>query len=283
MKKLQFLPRLCRAGLGWLILAMLSACTAFAEKSPAQSTAPFTPNPSLTAAEGKRLRPSATSAPAPTPSPLLSRTSVSPCNNPYYPARLGAKWEYQLSNDVNEPFTRTILEETADGFVERDSRASEVIRLGRWQCRDGALTYLTALPYTAVVFAEMEEIEFTVESSEGVTLPAHPQPGERWTQKVVLNGGQNLEDEILELRAEVQYDCTAEAVEKINVPAGTFDTLRVNCRINITFTYPADAVNITLEIQSKRWWSAGTGMVRQVDEIEGQTSTIELLAYSLPE
>jgi hypothetical protein len=48
--------------------------------------------------------------------------------------------------------------------------------------------------------------------------------------------------------------CTAVGVERVEVPAGTFDALRIECR-----TVVAGEI-----VMAREWWAPGIGLVRQI-------------------
>ncbi len=269
-----------------LAMMVLAACAAAGREAP---TAPPTPNPTLTVAGGGVLQPSpvppTATFPAPTPTlpPPPGGFSSPACENPYLPVRLGATWDYQLIHETTDTFTRSIIEVTADGFVDQDEFAAGAVRQGRWQCKDGNLIYLTPGPVAGSVFAGEMQTDVTLESNEGFYHPADLRPGQTWHQKTVFRGQSTLEGEIVvETRTEVNYACRAEDFETITVPAGTFDTLRVTCEVHFT-TSVAEGMTFEIEEQSTQWLARGVGMVKSAGQTDGGPPyTIELLSYRLP-
>ncbi len=264
---------------GWLI-----ACAAPGRTAP---TAPPTPNRTLTAVGGTARRspaPPTPTLPSPTPTlpPPPDGLSSPACANPYLPVRQGATWDYRLSNDVTDTFTRPITELTPDGFVDQDEFSAGAVRRGRWQCENGSLIYLTPGPVAGSVFAGPMQTEVTLESNQGFYHPADLHPGQTWQQKTVFKGKSTLEGAgVLESRSEVNYACRAEAFETVTVPAGTFEAVRVTCETHHTLTL---AVGMTFELttHSTLWLARGVGLVKAIDKTEGPPSTLELLAYHLP-
>jgi len=268
-----------------LALVMLAACAAPGREAP---TVPPTPNPTLTAVGGGE-RPSPIppvvtfSGPTPTLPPPPGGFGNAACENPYLPVRVGATWDYRLSQETTDTFTRSIIEVSADGFVDQDEFSGGGVRQGRWQCEDGNLIYLTPGAVAGSVVAGPMQTDVTVESNEGFYHPSDPRPGQTWQQKTVFRGKSTLEGEIVvETRNEVTYICQAEDVETITVPAGTFDALQVTCEVHQTISV-VGGMTFEVEERSTQWLARGVGMVKTVGQTNDEPPyTIELLAYRLP-
>lgn len=268
-----------------LAVVMLAACAAPGREAP---TVPPTPNPTLTEVGGGE-RPSPIppvvtfSGPTPTLPPPPGGFGNAACENPYLPVRVGATWDYRLSQETTDTFTRSIIEVSADGFVDQDEFSGGGVRQGRWQCEDGNLIYLTPGAVAGSVVAAPMQTDVTVESNEGFYHPAEPRPGQIWHQKTVIRGKSTLEGEVVvETRNEVDYACRAEDVETITVPAGTFDALRVRCEVHQTISV-VGGITFEVEERSTQWLARGVGMVKTVGQTNDETPyTVELLAYRLP-
>lgn len=268
-----------------LAVVMLAACAAPGREAP---TTPPTPNPTLTEVGGGE-RPSPIppvvifSGPTPTLPPPPGGFGNAACENPYLPVRVGATWDYRLSQETTDTFTRSIIEVSADGFVDQDEFSGGGVRQGRWQCEDGNLIYLTPGAVAGSVVAAPMQTDVTVESNEGFYHPAEPRPGQIWHQKTVIRGKSTLEGEVVvETRNEVDYACRAEDVETITVPAGTFDALRVTCEVHQTISV-VGGITFEVEERSTQWLARGVGMVKTVGQTNDEPPyTIELLAYRLP-
>jgi hypothetical protein len=286
MKTKFWISHLWRMSLLGPVMMLLVACATPGREAP---TTPPTPNPTLTVAGGGALQPSPVPPtamfPAATPTlpPPPGGFGSPACENPYLPVRLGATWDYQLIHETTDTFTRSVIEVTADGFVDQDEFAAGAVRQGRWQCKDGNLIYLTPGPVAGSVFAGEMQTDVTLESNEGFYHPADLRPGQTWHQKTVFRGQSTLEGEIVvETRTEANYACRAEDFETITVPAGTFDALRVTCEVYFT-TSVAEGMTFEIEEQSTQWLARGVGMVKSVGQTEGAPpNTIELLSYRLP-
>ncbi|MCX7791116.1 MAG: hypothetical protein N2378_10795 [Chloroflexaceae bacterium] len=216
--------------------------------------------------------PTATEAPA--------ASSAGACQNPYYPVVQGASWQYQLSGVSNDTFTRAITAVRADGFDDQDTFGVGTIRTGNWACREGNLIALTPSGGPTVAAAGAQ-FDFTVDSNEGITFPADPQPGQTWSQSIVYRGRQTTGGASIESRNVLETSCKAGNVETVTVPAGEFQALRVECSTNIDI-YFSDALALTFNSTGVAWHAPGVGIVKSSGTTDmGATETV-LLTYSIP-
>ena len=206
------------------------------------------------------------------------------CANRYLPIAQGASWQYRISGVSSGTFTRVIAALRPDGFDDEDTFDAGLTRASSWACRNGDLIALTPSGGTSVATADLQ-FDFTVESNEGVTLPADPQPGQTWTQKVVYSGQQTVGDLTLQSHNVAETSCKAAGVETISVPAGAFEALRVDCETTIQITLtgaPASLPALTFESAEARWFAPGVGLIKSSGTTSmGATETV-LLAYNPP-
>ena len=74
---------------------------------------------------------------------------------------------------------------------------------------------------------------------------------------------------------------TVNGRERIAVPLGTFDTVKVSAGITISGTARGQFVSVSGTDQS--WYAEGVGLVREVAQAEGLTTSGALFATNLPE
>lgn len=263
-----------------------------------------TPAPTLGPTEAPSATPTSTSAPteppttapAPTEAPTAAPTAtpqpttedasqaVGACAHRYLPVAQGASWEYRISGSSNSTFTRVIADVRPDGFDDYDTFEVGATRASSWACRNGDLIALTPQSNSVVTAADMQS-DFTVESNEGVTLPADPEPGQSWTQKVVYRGEQLVGGVTLKSRNVVETSCKAADIEAVIVPAGEFETLRVNCKTTFQITLsggPAGLPGLELNVTETRWLAPGVGLVKSSSSSDMGATEIVLLAYRAP-
>lgn len=114
----------------------------------------------------------------------------------------------------------------------------------------------------------------------GITLLADSRPGTEWTQTIVYLGQQRIGDLDVESRNVMNLSCKAIGMERVSVPAGDLEALRVDCttRLDISIS-SAPAVNITSV--NSAWYAPRVGWVKSRES--GETGTeIVLLSYSIP-
>ena len=264
--------------------------TVLALPTAGETAGPLTPSPTATVlapptAGETASPPTATPAPTdapPLPSPTAPAPIAAACQNRYYPIAQGAAWTYRVSGSVNDTFTRAIIGVRADGFDDQDSFASGAVRRGSWACQQGDLISLTP-GGSASVAAGGAQTDFTVESNEGLTLPADPQPGAQWTQTIVYLGQFNTGDRNVTARSTLNMSCRAVGVESVSVPAGAFEALRADCTYRLTIALLGDLpFDFSFSSSGSVWYAPGVGMVKLRDTGEMGTTEVVLLSSALP-
>jgi hypothetical protein len=264
--------------------------TALALPIAGETAGPLTPSPTATALASPTAGetagpPTATSMPTaapPSPSPAAPAPIAAACQHRYYPVAQGAAWTYRVSGSVNDTFTRAIISVRADGFDDQDSFASGAVRRGSWACRQGDLISLTP-GGGASVAAGGVQTDFTIESNEGLTLPADPQAGARWTQTIVYLGQFNTGDRNVTARSTLNTSCQAVGVESVSVPAGAFEALRADCTHRLTIALLGDLpFDFSFSSNGSAWYAPGVGLVKLRDVSEMGTTEVVLLSFALP-
>jgi hypothetical protein len=240
--------------------------------APAES--PATPTAEPTA------RPSPTVAPTSTATPVQPAPAAGPCQNPYYPVVAGASWEYRLSGTGSETFVRSITSVRENGFDDQDVFGAGVTRRGSWECREGNLISLTPGSSASVATSDMQT-EVTIESNTGITFPADPRPGTEWTQTMVYRGQQTIGGMNMESRNEMNLSCKAIGMERVSVPAGDFEALRVDCTTQLKISIAGMAA-FDMTATGSAWYAPGVGWVKSRDSGDMGTTEIVLLSYSIP-
>jgi len=278
-----------------IVILILSACSSGREPTAglaatptsqaiaANTTTPAaqpTVRPTATPTVEPTSRPSPTAAPTATPVPP-EPASAGPCQNPYYPVVAGASWTYQMSGpNGSDTFTHSIVNVRENGFDDQDVFSAGVTRRGSWECREGNLINLTPASGPSVAAAGMQ-MNFTVESNTGLTFPADPRPGMEWRQNIVLAGRFEREGTSMEARSVMDLSCKAVGMERVSVPAGDFEALRVDCshKTDISFSgVPAFSMTET----NASWYARGVGWVKTRGSSDAGVTEIVLLSYTIP-
>jgi len=240
------------------------------------ATAGDTPTPTAE----PTARPSPTATPTATPAPPAPASTAGPCQNPYYPVVAGASWEYRLSGTGSETFVRSITSVRENGFDDQDIFGAGVTRRGSWECREGDLISLTPGSGGSVM-ASGGQANFTVESNTGITFPADPRPGTEWTQTIIYRGQQTIGDTNVESRNVLNMSCKAIGMENVSVPAGDFETLRVDCTTQLEISIAGMAA-FDMTATGSAWYAPGVGWIKSRDSGDMGTTEIVLLSYSIP-
>lgn len=115
--------------------------------------------------------------------------------------------------------------------------------------------------------------EFTVETNEGVTLPADLQPGRTWSQRLVYSGQQRVGELTMNSRNDLTITCKAIGEEQVTVPAGTLQALRVECSYAMKITI--QGTTLPFNASGINWYARGVGVVKSVDRSDaGTTQTV---------
>jgi len=270
-----------RSFLGFLALMAL-ACnftTLIQPSGPEPQSIPLdgAPTNGLPVQGGQETQAAPVSSETPT-SVLPSPEKTVFCANLYLPASVGTQWQYQLSGLSSDTFTRSITGADTAGFTDQDVFSSGTTRQGTWQCQNGDIINLTPGGGIAVTTPD-DQTTFTIESNSGVSLPANPQPGQSWNQQIVYLGHNAASG--ADSRNVMNMACQAAEVEEVQVPAGAFEALRVNCQVTIDISINGAGVFI-FSSQDTSWYAAGVGMVKSSGSSNMGSTEIVLTSYTLP-
>ena len=245
--------------------------------APTAQPSPVTENPTAPS-----VTPTARPSPvAENPTTIVQATPTAGlCQNPYYPVVAGASWTYQMSGPVGDTFTRSIVNVRENGFDDQDVFSAGVTRQGSWECREGNLISLTPASGPSVAAAGMQ-MNFTVESNTGLTFPADPRPGMEWRQNIVLAGRSEREGQSIEVRGVMDRSCKAVGMERVSVPAGDFEALRVDCSHKMDLSFSGVPVSSMTETNAS-WYARGVGWVKTRGSSDAGVTEIVLLSYTIP-
>jgi len=210
------------------------------------------------------------------------------CDNPLYPVVGGATWQYvgANSNSGSFSFVHTFVEIHSDGFTEQDVWDSGLVRSGQWSCQAGNLKAHELGSGAGTVSTASTNFVAGSATSEGVTLPATVYVGDTWTQIIDISGHMEMPDNTsAEARNQATQNCTALGQESVSVPAGTFEAMKIECRVEMTITISLRGLDVpptTIASTSTLWYAQGVGLVKSESASEFGTSTLELQSYNIP-
>jgi len=271
-----------------LILAfILAACG-----SPSTAVPTATPikvvGPAATLPVAQTLPVAPTAAPAQT----VSASSRGGCTNAYYPLSSGATWSYASTGSITGDYTYTeTLSGLSDtGFMTNDAFSIGATRTVTWSCDSGNLTSLATGSGNASVSSSSMTLTIDSVNATGYIIPADFTDGKIWSEDVTLNGtlvqGSDQKGTTV---SENKVDCTTAGIDKVTVPAGTFDTVKITCHTNLDTTVTligkisgTTGKPITTVLDSTQWYAQGVGLVQMVNSGDLVNETIQLTNYSIP-
>ena len=191
---------------------------------------------------------------------------------PWVCTRPGTRLEYvqRMGGDVVATQTKRV-ESAEGGEVVLRTEIQGVGAAERWTVTAEATTLRMEPPrelYEMLGSLGVERVEC---SGGDFAIPASPAPGDRLDGFSFSLSGE-LQGERMQVRV-VADDCRAEAVERIETPAGAFDALRIVLRTTTYVTgMPPRAMVMT------QWVARGVGLVRQEIPLpELETSLVQEL------
>jgi hypothetical protein len=229
---------------------LLTYCNLPARQSSREVTATPTTRPEETVS-APVLSSTETAAPTPTRKPTM-------CDNTYQPARSGDTWVYQGSNTARQSYTRTdkVVKSATDAF-NVESTVETITYSVDYSCTEAGLVannpiqqYLGALLATP-----SSNLEVTLISASGVSLPARIDPGDQWQQVAEADAKINGTP----TNGRIIFDYNAIGIEEVRVPAGTYEAMRVDTEIRIEvtlFRIPAGSYALTM------WLAPDVGIIK---------------------
>jgi DUF3108-like len=227
------------------------------------------------------------SAPPTAPSPSSASGA---CSNTYQPVVQGATWSYDVTGGTSGPtsYTDQISSVSGDSFI-LTTTTGDIVRDQRWSCTADGLVALDFGGGTATLAVADMSVVFDTTEATGVTLPSDISPGDTWSQTFTLEGTQNVTgDQAAKVTGTVKYDSTATGLESVTVPAGTFDTLRMEGPNSMDLSVEMSGFAVPMAITGTivRWYAPGVGYVKSIEtsNVFGTDVeiTTELTSYNIP-
>jgi len=207
---------------------------------------------------------------------------TSECDNPYLPSDEGVAWTFAGESSSTGTYTRTdeIIASENDSFTIA-TQLTKVLYTQEFLCTDAGLVNMEPNQSDIAAMFSGPSGPVTVHriSNSGVTLPPEIQAGDSWQQV--------FEWDAVGTRASghgtFTHDFTAVGIEAVNVPAGTFDALRIDAVIQREIgSTPSFSGTYTTTV----WMAEDVGLVKSVgsSQIPGVefTDSLELTSFNSP-
>jgi hypothetical protein len=212
------------------------------------------------------------------------------CTNTYYPVRQGATWAYKSTGGPagEYSFTDTINSVRADGFT-LSTQIGNLTRAQEWTCTAEGISALQlgGAP-AAMLNSQNIQLNLQFNNVTGVTFPAQIQPGDRWQQMMDLEGNATMMNEEAGATGNAQMNFSALGNESVTVPAGTFESLKVNVDVTLSInaSYQGMTLPVTFSGQYTYWFAPDVGWVKSsgTGNVLGSSfsDTTELQSYTIP-
>ena len=217
-------------------------------------------------------------------------TVTGTCANEYYPVLQGATWTYESTGGPagDYRFTDTISV-VKDGGFTLTSQFGDLAYTQDWNCLEEGLSARQPGGSIAAILRTQDlTFPFEVKQMDGVTLPSALVIGDEWQHAINFEGKMEIAGE--PATAEGTAHTTYKVLDKdsISVPAGSFETLRIQVDTNLDVTIKVQGLSVPASFSGSYtyWYARGIGLVKA----EGQgsiastsfTETIELQSYNIP-
>ena len=201
------------------------------------------------------------------------------CDNDYMPSDEGTTWAFAGNSSATGAYTRTdtIVSSGDDGFTV-ETQLTKVTYTQEFACTDEGLVNMEPNQSDIAVMLRGPSGGVSVQrvSNSGVTFPMEIQAGDSWQQVFEWQAtGPDSSG-----HGTFTYDFTAVGIEKVSVPAGTFDALRIDAvvQMDIGFNPTVSGTYVTTI-----WLVQDIGLVKSegTSQIPGVkfTDSLELVAF----
>jgi len=214
----------------------------------------------------------------------VTSTDRHPCLHPFYPLQVGYKVTYESRQRDGKPLgihSWSVVSADSDSvtikyaYPDQGQEMEHVMR-----CEGGALISSSLLHQNG--FDETGTMKADARYIEGVHLPAEVMPGVEWNSAfeiVVESPGQTGEGSY-QMTSVLKSDSIAVGVESVTVPAGTFESVRVETMRSVSMpSVPGFSVP-SIEIRSVDWLVKDVGLVKS-ETLAGQHTDVIIEAVEI--
>lgn len=201
-----------------------------------------------------------TSTPS-TPSPAPS-ASAGACDFPYLPLRAGYKANYNSQfGGRDSSYTMSVNSVSGNG-ANVVYKVNDITVNHDLNCEDGLITEQGYLDLGSIAGGTRSNIR--TNRVEGSIMPRDVHVGSEWSSKYdITMDYNNPQLGITQVNSIIETARKAVAMERVTVPAGSFNALKVENKYKMTITVPNATFPIPpIEFTSVEWWVEGKGMVK---------------------
>ena len=210
------------------------------------------------------------------------------CQNAYYPVGPNVERKYHIKYGQNSALDQDYSESYAnfegDKFTSRMEFKGLTTNMN-WRCvAEGLLA--TEYGNSMDMKKSGMSVKFDTLNSKGVSFPseANWKTGEKWNTAYEVKENISGADGKQMVTADGSVNQAAEIVgeESVTVPAGTFQTFKVNIKTSMDLKMQMHGANIPVksDLLTTVWFAKDVGMVKSESIMSGiSTATTELLSY----
>lgn len=210
------------------------------------------------------------------------------CRNGYYPVSPTILRKYHISYPKglmsDRDYTESFSDFSGDTFMVHTDFGAVKANVN-WRCTAEGLfatQYNNSVDMSSGVSAKIDTID-----SNGVSFPSTDKwvSGEKWNAEYHITESISSKDgkPIGSSTGTVKQDGEIVGSEEITVPAGSFQTMKVSMKTNLSLNMQVDGTSVPMNIslETTAWFAKDTGMVKSVTQMEkGGDVTSELSSFS---
>lgn len=205
--------------------------------------------------------------------------SQTACDQPYFPLRTGATWNYSSSDGFSYTW---VVNSVAGDLNSATANVSYIFDQGTvtydWTCNADGVTYFMG----GTVATEGGTATVTVNNLSGASILAGNQmvPGATWSSGYDMTMDISVSGVSVSSTTSTSETHSAGDIQSLTNGAGTFDVLPVTT--NSDFTTTNSAGSFSSSSSSVSYFAYGVGLIRTETSFDGGSMTYELVSYSVP-
>jgi hypothetical protein len=201
------------------------------------------------------------------------------CDHPYFPLRAGHSITYQ-SNVAGRTVTysQAVTEANADhAKMEYTFGTSTKVSIDI-ECSADGIRGLSNIDMSGMLGGQ-STVKSTTKSAQGSILPKDFRVGSEWSgsfeSEVEIDNEMMKKAGITHIESTNELSHKAVAAERVTVPAGTYDTIKVETTTKVMMKMSPTAKPTELTTTTVEYWAKDVGLVKSVNTTQNSTWTME--------
>lgn len=203
------------------------------------------------------------------------------CGNPYFALPQGLRVDFE-SETKGQKIAYSLTVQASNAGAEKlvyEFPSLEFVFAQDIDCANGAVTTDTFLNMAAAT----GQMKTESQKAEGELMPKDVHVGSTWSTRyetVVTNTVSEVAGTVMTMK--LRTDSKAVGEEKVTVPAGTYDALKVETTSTSDVTLGEGSALPSSTTTATQWWVKGIGLVKQVAVGKGATTTTSATKVTMP-